>query len=119
MADAEYIEKVYTDLDVPMRPFKEKEGIPQEPRINVTEIINEMRKQPGYLMKEEHQTKGKQSVCKGKLNPYADKDKCFEFNAFAELIIFTIIETRVNYREILIAERDERIRVRELQEAAE
>ena len=51
-------------------------------------------------------------MCKGKLNPYADKEKCFEFNAFAELIIFTIIETRVKYREILIAERDERIRLR-------
>ena len=59
MADAEYIEKVYTDLGIAIKPFKMKEGLPQEPRINVTEIINDMRKQPGYLMKEEHQAKGK------------------------------------------------------------
>lgn len=102
-----------------MKPFKEKDGIPQEPRINVTEIINEMRKKPGNLMIEEHQVRGKSSICKSKLNPYADKDKLFEFNAFAELIIFAIIETRVKYREQLIAERDERIRLRLAAEAAE
>ena len=67
----------------------------------------------------EHQAKGKKSICMGKLNPFADKEKCFEFNAFAELIIFVIIESRVKYRDILIEERDERIREREAKEKEE
>ena len=39
MADADYIYKVYETLGIPMKKFPEKEGVPVEPRINVTEII--------------------------------------------------------------------------------
>ena len=92
-----------------MKQFKIKEGLAQEPRINVTDIIQYMRSKPGYLIEAEHLKKGKKSVTKGKLCKYADKDKCFEFNSFTELIIFAVAETRVKYRDKLIEDRDRRI----------
>lgn len=114
-ATSDQIRAVYKQLHIPMKSFVVKRET-LEPRINVDEIVDRMRRRPGELAKRDRAAEIEELESKGADVPIArlkyQDPECravvYEFSAFSELLILAIIESKVDFKNLWIRRREEK-----------